>query len=300
MVSYIFLALQTVHQAYAVPPCLPRSDLLGDLAAVNAPLKVNQVDEADRKTAKDYAAAHNATEDEIKHRYAATGDLDCGNGKSQANVTLVGDVITTSAHSLGGGKKCVDPKKTPKCSFTVEIDGQKATYETSALVDSGWTCGYPDITTPGTDWAVLRLNKKVDPKIKPYAIDRDYELKMKTNSPVVAVGKSADFPDAKALDLFEHPRHYGDCQTKQPVGTGVLTNCDISPGDSGGALVTPGPNPTLVGVHMQEVIGGTGCPKANWAKHTGAYSMCWATMSGLVNGDFATAVERAAKLSGRK
>ena len=295
MIIFLIAVIQLAHQSKAVPPCLPRSDLLGDLAAVNAPLKVNQVDEADRRTAKDYAAEHNTTEEEIKRRYAATGDLNCGGGKSQANVVLVGDVIATSAHSLGGGpKKCVDPNKPVKCTFITEVDGVKAEYETTALIDSGWTCGYPDVFHPGSDWAVLKLNKKVDPRIKPYGIDPKIRLRTPLDTKIVSVGKSSDFPDAKAQDLFQHPRHYGDCQTKQPVGSGILTNCDVSPGASGGAVLTPGPDPILIATNASNIYGGTDCPKPNFAKKKGAYSMCWASKSEFVTTDYAAALQKAA------
>lgn len=292
-----------VGTAFAVPCGVLHAGLLQDVARTNAPLKINQVDEADRRTAKDYAAEHNATEDEIKRRYAATGDLICGHFKSQANVTLASDLITTSAHSLVADGKCVDPTKTYKCTFTVEIEGQRIDYETSKLLDSGWICNYPDITSAGTDWAVLRLNKKVDPRVKPYAIDPTLRLRMHFNTKLVAVGKSFDFPMAKPDDVFQHPRHYGDCQTKQPVGSAIQTNCDLSAGASGGALVTPGPDPILVGVHEREIIGGTlgrdKCPKPNWSKRVGSYSMCWATASVLVTTDLAEAVRKAAKESER-
>ena len=296
--TIIISLLVSGFSVHAVAPCPPRASLLGSYDVFGEPLKVNQVDDADRRTAKDYASDHKMSEDEVKARYAATGDLDCGAGKSQANVTLVGDVITTSAHSLVGDRKCVDLKKSPKCIFTLEIDGRKLTYETSKVVDSGKICGKTDLEKAGKDWAVLKLTKPVDGHIKPYRIDRDFRLRMNQGTAVTAVGKSFDWPDTKARDLFVHPKHYGDCVTKQPLAGAVQTNCDLSPGSSGGALVTPGADPVLVGVHWMEVHGGDGCPPPIQNKKTGPYSFCWANSSTLLTDSFADAVTSAAVESG--
>ena len=285
--------------SHAVPPCLPRSDLLGNLAAVNAPLKVNQVDDADRRTAEAYAAENHATANEIKQRYAATGDLNCGGGKSQANVTLIGNVITTTAHSIVGDNQCVDLKKKPPCTFTVEVEGQRIEYQTTEVTASGKACGSLNKSKNGRDWAVMKLNKMVDSRVKPYQIDPEWSLGARPNTPVTAVGKSIDWPDSKSKDLFNHPKHYGNCVTKQ-LGSGWIdTNCDSSAGSSGGPLLKRDTNaPILVGVHESTTTGGDECPPPNSAKRSGPYSQCWASVSTILKGSFSDAVIKAAEESG--
>ena len=285
--------------SHAIPPCLPREDLLGNLAAVNAPLKVNQIDEADRRSAETYATEHGTTADEIKRRFAATGDLNCGGAKSQANVTLVGNVITTTAHSLVGDNNCVDLTKNPDCIFTTEIDGKKNDYRVTKVSGSGKDCKSLNKSKSGLDWAVLKLDRIVDSKIKPYQIDPDFPLTMKPGTGVTTVGKSIDWPDSKSKDLSVHPRHYGDCLTKQPLNSAVNTNCDASPGTSGGGFLKRGtPEPVLVGVMTSNVYGGEECPPPNYAKRTGSYSICWASQATLFKGSFADAAIKAAEESG--
>ena len=273
---------------------------MGDLGAVNAPLKASQIDDADRRTAEAYAKEHNTTANDIKRRYAATGDLDCGGGKSQANVTLIGNVITTSAHSLVGDNKCVDLKKKPNCTFTVEIDGQRLEYKTIEVTGSGKYCGSLNKSKNGLDWAVLKLDKAVDARVKPYRMDTDFYKTMKPGTPVISVGKSIDWPDGKSKDLFTHPKHYGDCVTKQPMSGEVDNNCDISAGTSGGALIKSGggADPVLVGVHASTTFGGDRCPPPNFAKRSGPYSPCWSSEATLLNFNFSDAVIKAAEESG--
>ena len=287
--------------SHAVPPCLPRSDLLGNLAAVNQPLRVSQVDDADRRTAEEYAKEHGTTENEIKQRYAATGDLDCGHSKSQANVTLVGNVITTTAHSISGNDKCIDVTKKPNCTLTLEIGGKKTQYKTTEISASGKDCKSLNKSKNGLDWAVLKLDRMVDSHIKPYSIDRDFSLTMKPDTQVTAIGKSIDWPNTKDKDLFLHPKHYGDCLTKQPLSSAVETNCDVSPGTSGGAFVKRGgTDPVLVGVMTSTIYGGDLCPSPpTRTKRTGPYvKFCWSNSATLVDARFADSVIKAAEESG--
>ena len=139
------------------------------LAIPSKVLRASQVDDPDRRLAKAYADEHHTSESEIKRRYAATGDLTCnGVATGQANVTLVGDVITTAAHSIFLKPNCGQAKQKLKgCKLVAEIEGERQEYEIDEVINTGYICGSPDMKESGTDWAVLRLKKKVDPRINP-------------------------------------------------------------------------------------------------------------------------------------
>ena len=246
--------------------CPPEHTLIDASTAVTADvLQAAQIDDADRRLAAKYAAEHGTDEATIKRRYAATGDITCnGVPGGQANVTVVADVITTSAHSIFGRSTCGNVNDQPKnCKILLEVEGEKQSYDIKSVINTGWICGSSDFDKAATDWAVLRLTRKVDPRVKPYAITTDVKKKLDPGTPVTAIGKSVDFPKDAVTDILKKPRHYGDCesgglQSYDSARTVTLT-CDLSPGSSGGALVTRGDNPVLMAVHVGIRASGMGC-----------------------------------------
>ena len=256
---------------------------------------VNQYDDDDRRLRADYARENKITEAEVEKRYAGSGDLYCGSSFSQGQITLKDNLLLVSGHALGYASHCKNPiKAASKCKLVIHIEKETLVYDVESEVAAGMKCpdhkDY-DLRTEN-DWAVLKLKKRVDPRVKPYAVavidPKD------TNSKVVAVAKSEDFHKAEKPD--DLPRHYGNCDIKkidEDLGeaTRLQTNCDVDHGASGGGIFRPGASPTIVGIVENKSIG---CPDGTGADGKGEFQKnCWTGLVTPINDRIVAALNAA-------
>jgi hypothetical protein len=222
------------------------------------------IDEDDRRTEDQYAKENkNAktgqveTVDTIKKRYAATGAINCGNGKvyGSAQLTLKDNLITTSAHALLDMDSCAVLAAPSDCVFVVYSHGK----ERQIKIDKKIKSGYDGKTCPQAmedDWLVLKLSEHVD-DVKPYQVDPKAVTKMHNGSDVVAVGRSKDFRTFTLVNgqrLYNFPKHVGNCKVKDTFefpATRIYTNCDSSKFSSGGSLLSENSDSvTLLAIHQ--------------------------------------------------
>lgn len=198
-------------------------------------------DDADRKTGEEYATAHATTEEVIKTRFAASGDILCGGMMGQAQVVIRRDVILTAAHTIYETGTCKLRANLNSCKLRYEVRGRTKSVALKEVIKGGYKCPRDpseeiDITK---DIVEVRLAGSVDKAVMPYAINTK---EMIPSQAVTAVGKSLDFKikDIQGKTVF--PRHYGDCQIKdswgEPTSFIMGTNCDVSGYNSGGGIFT--------------------------------------------------------------
>lgn len=201
-------------------------------------------DDSDRKTAEEYATAHQTVEKVIKSRFAASGDLHCGGMLGQAQVVVRRDVIVTVAHNIFEVGTCKPLAKLSSCKFEYEVDGETQSVALKEILRSGYECplnkdefGKNRSTSVGEDVVVIRLSKPISFEVKPYAVNTNPMIERQS---VTAVGKSFDFTRLDERGKKTFPRHYGDCKIKDSWGTSASTllgtNCDSSSYSSGGGL----------------------------------------------------------------
>ena len=274
--------------AYGVVTCPPSRNFISSQSEVaRYALKINQVGEADRKTAAEFAdKAAGETKDMIERRYAATGDFACGDAFGQGQLTIKNDIVTTSAHIFGDGSVC--PIKNPplnQCKFTIRSGGKLQDYDIDRIVGIGYKCGAPGTKLKANDdWLVLKLKVPVGPTVRPCAINKD-PSKVFDIKDIVQVGKSHDFNPTNQKDMRTAVRHYARCGIQYVYGDrdlplAVETDCDSSGNSSGSSVLTPGQNPILLGINKGAV---TSCDAPN---KIGPYRQgCWATMMTPIAGD---------------
>ena len=303
--SWVIFLISTT--AGAIVPCLPRRLAVSDGKDVAAKaMEVVLVDEDDRKNARDFGIAHTMTAEAVESRYAATGDFMCptkdGKGRAvgQAQLTVKNNVLTTVAHTLVNGGDCRKKVSASECEFVIRVDGKEQRYPVASMVKSGYKCPHKGPFQASDDWAVLKLKNPVDSKVKAYGIRKEKQLSLNSDTDVVAVGKSGDWPPKVDTPFLERPRHYGDCQTKyveQYESSGAIeTNCDWSHGASGGSLLTPGANPVLLGVVEGETeTTQPNCdPSIGRGGHDSYHQHCWMNQATPVAGEFQAAILSAA------
>ena len=285
--------------AMAVPGCGNRRQIAGPLFDVgDIYQKSSQTDDPDRKSAQDFGLAHGMSAGQVEKRYSATGDIICPNGAGQAQVTVKGDTVTTSAHMIYHGDDCKEIVPFRSCKFQLTIDGKKQEYKFKAILKSGRNCPNDLPLETADDWIVFRLEKAVDPRVKPYAIPGIGRGKAAPGDKIVTVAKSHDWPDVGRTLLRDRPRHYGECQLKKSSVHEIQSNCDTSAGSSGGSVLTTGEDPVLIGI-----VSGQINPKRNpncekRPDNTGAYQPdCWGSVAVAVGGDFRSAIMEATGLN---
>ena len=289
-----FILCTWVYPAVAAPICPPQKSVISDARALSKyTLHVNQVGDADRKIAGDFARGEpGQTRSTIEARYSATGDFSCGiEHFGQGQLTIKNNIITTSAHTFFGGTECpLKPAPISKCKFTAMVRGKPQDYAIEQLVATGFKCTSDgQKLKPSQDWVIFKLKASVDNSVRPYAVIKD-PSKIFEQKPIVVVSKSHDFNPTKKEFLRDAERHYSRCEIQYVYGNSskplaVESDCDTSGNSSGGSVLTPGPNPILLGVHSgaAESCGTPG--------RTGPYQRgCWAAVMTPIAGDFLTAL----------
>ena len=286
--------------AWSAPYCPPTQDQLGTNRRIaDLILKAAQFGDKDRQTAKNFGLKTNESASVIEHRYQASGDLTCNNGKltgnSQAQLVMRGDTILANAHGLHGGAGCDIPFKLKDCKFTTEADGKKVSYPIEAKLAGGWVCPNKEGFAEHKDWVILKLKKPVNAAVKPYQLTSPPCAALLKPVNAVSVAKSEDFERMlkPTESTYIAPRHYGRCQilgSPCPLAASsvMATDCDASHGASGGGLFYDEPTPKLFGLMMGIR---DDCPEDAKAM-TGAYHpRCYHSVAIPIAGELKEALE---------
>ena len=265
------------------------------------PQLISQTGPADRNSAAVFAVPHRMTVSEVEARYSPTGDLICPHGSGTAQVTFGSDVLTTAAHMRHVDFDCRTVMSMHRCVFYLKVNGATQRYGIKKVAGAGLSCAARREAAEGDDWLVLKLDRPVDPAVTPYPIPKRLVAKHIYRPAVVMVAKSGDWPAAGVTPLRRRPRHYGDCRihawptAREQV---LQTDCDSSPGASGGSLLSAGPAPVLLGIDSGQIgpAYSRRCNQAPLRRDRGAYQAgCWSSLFIPVTGRFARAIRRAAR-----
>lgn len=214
----------------------------------------------ERRTEAQYAREHNLSLKQVQDRYAASGAISCtGFGESRARrpvlyasgqLTVRRDIITTTAHTIID-KSARLMGKLENCVFETRIGGRKV----SARLTSDYIAGFKDDRDSyfaGFDWAVIRLEKELP--IEPYGVVDDLQPLFSWLD-VANVTKIANFNFDNWGTQRTRTKSLADCAIKPETvawSTGVRglrTDCDIAPGNSGGAVLSEASGrPMLIGI----------------------------------------------------
>jgi hypothetical protein len=235
---------------YTAPFCAALCSLLALFSFSNIQ-KTIVIDEPDRKTECEYARDHGTNCDEIKTRYAATGEFSCPGSTSTAQLIHPKHIVV-SGHGLFNRRSCkLHAPHLSQCRFTTAVDGIPQTVPIKSLVSTGTNCTRGTIFNPFEDWALLELKRPVA-GIQPYGITRE---KIKKEHEVTFIGFSIDFVESRRNGTLYYPKHVGDCKILNNIGDTFGTDCDASYGASGGSFLTRGPNPILLGIARAAALG---------------------------------------------
>lgn len=236
--------------AWALPPvtsCFKNSAFDAMKSLVHP---IMNIDEADRRTEENFAAENNMTIQEVQKRYGPTGLIDCPNEYGSANVVMSGNVIISVSH-IFHSSDCKSVESPMNCRFETTVGGEKQSFKIKKVHAWGRQCPTPKTST--NDWVVMILDREV-PNVSPYEVNEE-------TAGNIRIGKNVTAVSAKNLDIWDGAgkrftgKTIGKCKTKQlysSTGTKttlVGTNCDLSKGASGGALLDDrGDRPALMGI----------------------------------------------------
>jgi len=259
------------------------------------------VDDDDRRTERKYAEENGMTLEQVKKKFAATGQIKCGRMIATAQVTYKNNVITTAGHLFTGNKTCDFASKPTDCTFTTQVDGKAFVSKIKEMVGTGHNC--PDLPKPNDDWAVLKLEVPAPDAVEPYALP---EAQMKENEDVIQVAASSvDFYYLNSkTGKRGYPKHLGNCKTKKVYihqGKPIYfsSNCDTSDGASGGGILrNKSGRFEMLGMTVNNDESEEQVAKATRGKvpnpNRGAYSEGkWAVYNVPVEGGFKAAIKRA-------
>lgn len=245
-----FLALMLVSAVHAVLPCLTNTPFKSVKSLVKP---VGVIGKPDRKVDTKYAHDRKEPVERVRSRYAATGDFHCDpNDDWGGQLTVRGDIVTTSAHAFINDDCTKRYTDYSKCRFTLVIGGKERAFEIANLEATGYLCNRQPFTSKD-DWAVVKLKEVVPSSVQPYRVDKDVTARVMAGTKVVAVGKSSDFYHQVGNKVVM-PKHYADCEVEgvmvgREKGT-LATNCDSAARTSGSSVIFPDVNdPVLVGIH---------------------------------------------------
>jgi hypothetical protein len=213
--------------------------------------KVMQIGDADRMTTEEFAASSKLPIDQVRNTYAAVGKLECPGRVGTAQLTIRGNVITTTAHTIEGDCENIRPVGPEKCVFVVEGHKKKYRIKRSAF-NSGYRC--PE-RSADKDWAVLELEENII-GVMPLEVDLGAVNSVRQDRSVVALGYSSDFfrKDKTGRWMTPNPRHIGKCSINDifvlpSLGAVGGSDCDSANGASGGPLLSSDSlNPKLRGI----------------------------------------------------
>jgi peptidoglycan hydrolase-like protein with peptidoglycan-binding domain len=214
----------------------------------------------ERRTEAEYARDHKFSLKEVRKRYAASGAIICkgfGERRSRRSVLyasgqLTGrsNIVTTTAHTIID-KNARLMGRLENCVFETRVNGRTV----SSPLTSDYIAGFKDDRDShfaGFDWAVIRLRDELP--VEPYGINDNLQPLFGWLE-VANVVKVANFNFDNWGKSRARVKSIADCVIKPETvawSTGVRglrTDCDIAPGNSGGAVLSEvSGKPMLIGI----------------------------------------------------
>jgi len=189
-----------------------------------------------RRSVEDFAAEHKLNASELRHKFTASGLIECGAAHGAGQLTLTDDLVTTAAHVF------YDEKGAPRakaCFFVTEADGKqiRTPIDLSSIV-AGSTNPYAIEAVH--DWAVARLKHPVD-GVTPYGLAESPRPNMSVE--FVARGH-IDWGEGRKLSMEKCALH--DQLTVGAEGTREFSfDCETGDGASGGAVIMGAGDPVV-------------------------------------------------------
>lgn len=189
-----------------------------------------------RRSVDDFAAEHKLDPAELRHKFTASGLIECGAAHGAGQLTLTDDLVTTAAHVF------FDEKGAPRakiCFFVIEADGKQIrTPIDSGSIVAGSTNPYAIEAVH--DWAVARLKHPVE-GVTPYGLAEA----ARPNMPVEFVARGhIDWGEGRKLSMEKCVLH--DQLTIGEEGTREFSfDCETGDGASGGAVIMGAGDPVV-------------------------------------------------------
>ncbi len=266
-------------------------------------IPVSMFGEDERRTELQFAKQRNRTFREIQNRYAASGAITCrgfGKGRQSRSVvyasgqlTARNDIVTTTAHTIIG-KDAKPLGDLSKCVFETTVDGRTVSSRLTREFFSGFS-DPDDANFAGFDWAVIRLKDPLP--VEPYPVVDDLSPLFRWLD-VANVTKVANFNFDNWGAKRTRVKSLAECAIKPEVVAwssgvrGIRTDCDISPGNSGGAVLSElSGSPALIGIMV-----GTTSASFKRRKKFDLYNDY--NIGALVEGEFLRAINDMASVMG--
>lgn len=229
------LAASTVLPAQAFDP-RPRPK-----AGVSSSLSPSaiMIDQDDRLSPADYAAAHNLPANVVASRFGATGVVRCGGAVGTGQLVGSSGVLVTASHVL------FEPGGQPRgsagsCTFDIVAGGRHVVVP---ILTQHVVCGAtePYANPAVRDWAVAPLERPVA-GVKPYPLAGGIAVPSRI---VLAAAARSGGVENHSLELCSARKVTGS----SPSGVReVAIDCDAEGGTSGAALLTE--NGAFAGVYV--------------------------------------------------
>ncbi len=181
-----------------------------------------------RRTVEQFASEENLDPAVLRHKFAASGLIECGAAHGAGQLTLTDDLVTTAAHVF------FDEDGAPRaktCTFVNEVDGHevRTKIDLSSIVAGSKN---PYAVAAVHDWAVARLTRPVI-GATPYGLARAES----PNTPVEFVARGhIDWGGGRELSMEKCALH--DQLTVGEEGTREFSfDCETGDGASGGAVI---------------------------------------------------------------
>lgn len=221
---------------------------------------VSMFGEDERRTEQQFARQRNMTLGAVQNRYAASGAITCrgfGTGRRKRSIvyasgqlTARNDIITTTAHTIIG-RDARPLGNLENCDFETTINGRKVRSSLTRDYFSGFR-DPNDANFAGFDWAVIRLKDPLP--VEPYPVVDDLTPLFRWLE-VANVTKVANFNFDNWGISRARTKSLAECVIKPEIVAwssgvrGIRTDCDISPGNSGGAVLSElSGRPALIGI----------------------------------------------------
>ncbi len=266
------------------------------LGFATTPLFAVTINGESRLTQEQFAARNGQSLSGVKSTFAASGRLECKNGRMRYRSTaqLVGrnDIVVTVAHAFINTDTCRKIVRPDQCTFTTH-DGRRSVVRAFDLVAIG-QCPAPG-AKGDADWAVLKLRASI-PTVVPYEIGEWSQAA--DGARVLSVSaQSQDFYLNGALR--NEVKTIDDCSIRRVLVSGLsgrlLTDCDVAPGNSGGALLAKDPSGVhrVLGISIGSTVLGGGKKSRNAPRDAVYQERAWSAHAVALVGPFRHALELA-------
>lgn len=189
-----------------------------------------------RRSVDEFAVEHKLDAADLRHKFTASGLIECGPAHGAGQLTLTDDLITTAAHVF------FDERGAPRaktCYFVIESDGKQIrTPIDHASIVAGSTNPYA--VEAVHDWAVARLKRPIE-GVTPYGLADS----PRANMPVEFVARGhIDWGEGRKLSMEKCSLR--DQLTVGQEGTREFSfDCETGDGASGGAVIMGSGDPVV-------------------------------------------------------